>query len=89
VPIHNGTFDLAMHRWYDPFERVLGLAAARGVALSTPRMGERLDLTAPHRGERWWRNAMEVAEAPQTSRGLFARLFSCNTARRAEPGSSA
>jgi L-ascorbate metabolism protein UlaG (beta-lactamase superfamily) len=89
VPIHNGTFDLAMHRWYDPYERVLGLAAARGVALSTPRMGERLDLTAPHRGERWWRNAMEVAEAPQTSRGLFARLFSCSSAGRADPSSSA
>ncbi|MGN4031690.1 MBL fold metallo-hydrolase, partial [Burkholderia gladioli] len=55
VPVHNGTFDLAMHRWQDPFERVFGLAAAQGVALATPRMGERLDLAAPHRGERWWR----------------------------------
>ena len=44
VPIHNGTFDLAMHRWYEPFERVIGLAAARGIAISTPRMGERLSL---------------------------------------------
>uniref|UniRef100_E1TEF3 Metallo-beta-lactamase domain-containing protein n=2 Tax=Burkholderiaceae TaxID=119060 RepID=E1TEF3_BURSG len=85
VPIHNGTFDLAMHRWYEPFERVLGLAAARGVALSTPRMGERLDLAAPHRGERWWRNVMDVVEAPEVSRGVFARIariFSCNDAAR-------
>jgi L-ascorbate metabolism protein UlaG (beta-lactamase superfamily) len=87
VPIHNGTFDLAMHRWYEPFERVLGLAAARGIALSTPRMGERLDLAAPHRGERWWRNVVEPVKAPQPSRGFiarsFARLFSCNSAGRA------
>ncbi|BBQ00909.1 hydrolase (plasmid) [Burkholderia sp. SFA1] len=62
VPIHNGTFDLAMHPWQEPFERVTGLALARGVAVATPRMGERLDLDAPHRGERWWR---EVAEAPK------------------------
>jgi L-ascorbate metabolism protein UlaG (beta-lactamase superfamily) len=68
VPIHNGTFDLAMHRWHEPFERVVGLAAARGITLSTPRMGERLDLTAPHRGERWWRNVVEIEDKPKTSR---------------------
>lgn len=66
VPIHNGTFDLAMHRWQEPFERVTGLSLARGVALATPRMGERLDLAAPHRGERWWR---EVASEVETTRG--------------------
>ena len=60
MPIHNGTFDLAMHRWQDPFEQVSALAIERGVALSTPRMGERLDLSAPHAGERWWR----LFEAP-------------------------
>lgn len=62
VPIHNGTFDLAMHRWQDPFERVTGLSLARGVALATPCMGERLDLAAPHRGERWWREVASEAE---------------------------
>ncbi|MGN7839093.1 MBL fold metallo-hydrolase [Stenotrophomonas sp. 22385] len=55
VPIHNGTFDLAMHRWEEPFERVSALAAQRGIALSTPEMGERLDLSAPHAGTPWWR----------------------------------
>jgi L-ascorbate metabolism protein UlaG (beta-lactamase superfamily) len=73
VPIHNGTFDLAMHRWHEPFERVIGLAAARGITLSTPRMGERLDLVTPHRGERWWRNVVEVEDKPKTRRGFFCR----------------
>lgn len=63
MPVHNGTFDLAMHRWQDPFERVFGLTAARGIPLATPRMGERLDLAAPHRGERWWRDVTEVVAA--------------------------
>lgn len=63
VPIHNGTFDLAMHRWQEPFERVTGLSLARGVALATPRMGERLDLAQPQRGERWWREVASEAEA--------------------------
>ncbi|NML30148.1 MBL fold metallo-hydrolase [Paraburkholderia antibiotica] len=68
VPIHNGTFDLAMHRWQEPFERVTALALARGVELSTPRMGERLDLDAVHRGERWWRDVTETVAAPKTAR---------------------
>ena len=72
VPIHNGTFDLAMHRWQDPFERVTGLALARGVRLSTPRMGERLDLAEPHRGERWWREVVESAQPRRTARRWFA-----------------
>jgi L-ascorbate metabolism protein UlaG (beta-lactamase superfamily) len=74
VPIHNGTFDLAMHPWQEPFERVTGLALARGVALSTPRMGERLDLAAPHRGERWGREVPAVAsEAKAASRWRVCR----------------
>ncbi|MFM0625345.1 MBL fold metallo-hydrolase [Paraburkholderia xenovorans] len=72
VPIHNGTFDLAMHRWQEPFERVTGLALARGVVLSTPRMGERLDLSAPHRGERWWRQVAETVAAPKAAWRLCA-----------------
>ncbi|WP_233235705.1 MBL fold metallo-hydrolase [Bordetella sp. LUAb4] len=64
VPIHNGTFDLAMHRWQDPFERVTAIARPRGVVLSTPRMGERLDLAAPQRGTAWWR---DVPDSSMTS----------------------
>jgi L-ascorbate metabolism protein UlaG (beta-lactamase superfamily) len=60
MPIHNGTFDLAMHGWQEPFERVLALSSAHGIALTTPRMGERLDLEAPHVATTWWRGT----EAP-------------------------
>jgi L-ascorbate metabolism protein UlaG (beta-lactamase superfamily) len=74
VPIHNGTFDLAMHRWQEPFERVTGLALARGLALSTPRIGERLDLGAPHRGERWWRDVVEAAATPKPAWRLCTSL---------------
>ena len=55
LPVHNGTFDLALHPWQDPFERIVGLAEAKGVPVSTPRMGEMLDLNAPQPGQRWWR----------------------------------
>jgi len=60
LPIHNGTFDLSMHGWTEPFERVTALGAERGIALTTPRMGERLDLAAPHGAAPWWRDASQL-----------------------------
>lgn len=63
LPIHNGTFDLALHAWHEPFERIVALAAAAGVPLATPRMGERVDLDAPVAGTRWWRALAEVPAA--------------------------
>ncbi|WP_321852076.1 MBL fold metallo-hydrolase [Burkholderia diffusa] len=74
MPIHNGTFDLAMHRWQEPFERVTALAMVRGVELSTPRVGERLNLDAPHRGERWWRTVDEPAKASATKTRRWQQL---------------
>jgi len=60
VPMHNGTFDLAMHGWTEPFERVQALAKDRSIPLATPRMGERLDLGSPHETTRWWRVTDQV-----------------------------
>jgi len=54
-PIHNGTFDLAMHAWFDPFEQITRLASSDQVRLSTPFMGERVDFLSPHAGHHWWR----------------------------------
>jgi len=54
LPIHNGTFDLALHPWDEPFERIQALAKAQGVSLATPQMGERLSLAAPDAGQAWW-----------------------------------
>jgi L-ascorbate metabolism protein UlaG (beta-lactamase superfamily) len=69
VPVHNGTFDLAMHPWQEPYERAIALTEAQGIPLATPRMGERLDLAAPHTGERWWRAVVEASATPQASFG--------------------
>ncbi|MDF0731251.1 MBL fold metallo-hydrolase [Pseudomonas entomophila] len=54
LPIHNGTFDLSIHGWQEPFERIVALAAAAQVSLSTPQMGERVSLDSPHAGQNWW-----------------------------------
>lgn len=48
LPIHNGTFDLAMHAWQDPFDQVLRHAATSSVQVATPMIGERVDIVRPH-----------------------------------------
>jgi L-ascorbate metabolism protein UlaG (beta-lactamase superfamily) len=56
LPIHNGTFDLALHPWHEPFDRIEDLAVAQGVPITTPKMGEPVNLKAIHSGSRWWKN---------------------------------
>ncbi|MDH1804605.1 MBL fold metallo-hydrolase [Aeromonas caviae] len=55
-PVHNGTFDLAMHRWNDPLEQIARLAAEQQIPLTTPVMGEPLEVLSPHEGSPWWRD---------------------------------
>jgi len=63
MPVHNGTFDLAMHAWHEPFDRITALAWDQGVRLATPRIGERLDLRRPTAGEPWWLEVDQTALA--------------------------
>src|SRR5258706_6431330 len=65
-----GTFDLAMHAWQDPFERIMALAAQHGVQISTPQMGEPLSLNAPQPGQRWW----QAQTAPEPGRARAGAL---------------
>ncbi len=54
MPVHNGTFDLGLHAWKEPFERIAALALAKGTPMTTPQMGEALNLKAPAAGSAWW-----------------------------------
>ncbi|MBU3023879.1 MBL fold metallo-hydrolase [Aestuariibacter sp. A3R04] len=59
IPVHNGTFDLAFHSWYEPMERAVASAQKSGVALSTPVFGDIVSLASPMREKRWWREVLE------------------------------
>ena len=54
LPIHWAKFDLAMHDWTDPIERITAEGKKRGVTVTTPRIGKvfRHD-NAP--SDVWWR----------------------------------
>jgi len=55
LPIHNGTFDLAFHPWYEPLERITALANEANVSLITPVMGQVVDTDKPNGTTLWWR----------------------------------
>ena len=54
VPIHNGTFDLALHKWTDPFEQVAKIAQQRNFRWISPQMGEQVTLGQEPDITPWW-----------------------------------
>jgi len=55
-PMHWGTFDLALHAWYDPIVRVSKAADSLGIKLSTPIVGETITIDENLTTNRWWEN---------------------------------
>ena len=54
LPIHNGTFDLSMHSWHEPFDRIVALGNAQGIPVMTPLMGEPVSMHYTKISQRWW-----------------------------------
>lgn len=55
LPIHNSTFDLALHDWHEPLERASVAAEKFGVQLVTPIIGAPLKVREPGETLAWWR----------------------------------
>ena len=60
LPVHWGTFSLAMHAWDEPAETLLELAPKAGAQLIMPRLGEPTEPSNAKGVEPWWR-AVDVA----------------------------
>jgi L-ascorbate metabolism protein UlaG (beta-lactamase superfamily) len=55
LPIHWGTFNLALHAWDEPAETLVEEAPKRGVRLVMPRLGAPVEPARFERVEPWWR----------------------------------
>jgi L-ascorbate metabolism protein UlaG (beta-lactamase superfamily) len=55
LPVHWGTFALAMHDWDQPAETLLSLAPRYGAQLVMPRLGEPVEPAHAERVTLWWR----------------------------------
>ena len=71
LPVHWGLFDLALHGWTEPIERVLAAADSQGVRAAAPRPGDMVEPATLERPIRWWPAVPweSAAEAPVRSSG--------------------
>jgi L-ascorbate metabolism protein UlaG (beta-lactamase superfamily) len=57
-PIHWATFNLSLHTWYDPMERLTKSAESLGVLAATPVVGETTILGEYIPTNKWWNEVL-------------------------------
>jgi L-ascorbate metabolism protein UlaG (beta-lactamase superfamily) len=54
MPIHWGTFNLALHAWREPVETLLEYAGEKNIKLFLPKPGAPTEVTVPY-NTKWWK----------------------------------
>ncbi len=66
LPIHWARFNLSLHSWTEPIERLLQEADVRGVRVATPEMGQTVAARSPLPIDRWWRiGSVQAVQNPE------------------------
>jgi L-ascorbate metabolism protein UlaG (beta-lactamase superfamily) len=72
LPVHWGTFSLAMHPWDQPAEGLLKMAPKVGAQLVMPRLGEPIEPAHAEVVEPWWRGVdASRRDAPRYDRTVM------------------
>jgi L-ascorbate metabolism protein UlaG (beta-lactamase superfamily) len=74
LPVHWGTFSLAMHAWDQPAEALLELGPTAGARLVMPRLGEPVEPALAGDVEPWWRAVDTTAREPEPDTPVAATL---------------
>ena len=64
LPIHWGTFNLAIHPWNEPPETLVRLGMPRGVPLVMPKLGQPVEPSRSRDVDPWWRTVSSGAPEP-------------------------
>jgi len=64
LPVHWGTFSLALHPWDEPAETLLSLAPQHGAQLLMPRLGEPVEPAQAEGVTPWWRGVDTARRDP-------------------------
>jgi L-ascorbate metabolism protein UlaG (beta-lactamase superfamily) len=72
LPVHWGTFSLAMHAWDQPAELLMDLGTQAGAQLIMPRLGEAVEPAHTEKVVPWWRDVDSISQklnpdAPQAT----------------------
>ena len=72
LPVHWGTFDLALHNWTEPVERLLIAANKLQLPVTVPRLGQSIVIGEELPKERWWPEVeyLTALESPLISSSL-------------------
>jgi hypothetical protein len=63
MPIHWGLFDLALHAWREPIQRINEVADQRGIRLWSPTPGEPSEVVAGQElRTKWWEPVPQTAK---------------------------
>lgn len=62
LPVHWGTFNLALHAWDEPAETLVRLGQERRVRLVMPRLGTPVEPSRVETVEPWWRSVRAASE---------------------------
>ncbi len=66
LPVHWGTFSLAMHAWDQPADLLVESGSKAGARLLMPKLGQAVEpILADGRVDPWWRTVDAVARAPE------------------------
>jgi L-ascorbate metabolism protein UlaG (beta-lactamase superfamily) len=70
LPVHWGTFDLAIHDWDQPAERLVELAPSLDVHLVMPMLGAPIEPSRVEGVRTWWRtiSALERSRPPERTK---------------------
>ena len=65
LPVHWGTFNLAIHAWDEPAETLLRLAPRQGAELVMPMLGQAVEPGRVELVEPWWRSISALEADPR------------------------
>jgi len=55
LPIHWAQFNLSLHPWTEPIERLLKKALSENINITTPKIGESFLINGSLPKDDWWR----------------------------------
>ena len=56
LPVHWGMFELSLHSWYEPIERIVALGESQGINVVAPRFGEVVKINDDLKTDKWWKS---------------------------------